>query len=310
MFVRFLCLFFCFLIKPALATESIELGKITVQELEQIFSFYQYDGEKGYLMIPEYNYPPIFCNYFPSDFNTITDEKKRNTLFIKILAPLTLKLNAEILSERKDIKSLAQSFQTNKQLTPEQIKILEKKASKYDVFTRLRGDYRYQYLLDELLKKVHVVAPSVLITAAALETNWGTSRIVKEGNSLYKTLIWHTSDGLKTIGETEDDSYRIKTYHNIYDSMKEFALKLNSSISFDNFRGIRHEILERRTLLLGSTLAPYLVWNSPLKNYAGLFEYTLSYYELNIIDKSILNSKMISGKKPSFLKEFNYITKN
>ena len=261
-------------------------------------------------MIPEYNYPPIFCNYFPSDFNTITDEKKRNTLFIKILAPLTLKLNAEILSERKDIKSLAQSFQTNKQLTPEQIKILEKKASKYDVFTRLRGDYRYQYLLDELLKKVHVVAPSVLITAAALETNWGTSRIVKEGNSLYKTLIWHTSDGLKPIGETEDDSYRIKTYHNIYDSMKEFALKLNSSISFDNFRGIRHEILERRTLLLGSTLAPYLVWNSPLKNYAGLFEYTLSYYELNIIDKSILNSKMISGKKPSFLKEFNYITKN
>ena len=79
------------------------------------------------------------------------------------------------------------------------------------------------------------MAPSILITGAALETNWGTSRIVKEGNSLYKTLIWHTNEGLKPIGEKEDDSYRIKTYPNIYTSMQEFALKINSSISFENF---------------------------------------------------------------------------
>ena len=304
MFVRLLCLFFCLLIKPVIAAETLEIGKINTQKLEEIFSFYQYHGEKDYLMIPEYNYPPIFCNYFPDDFTKITDEKKRNALFIKILAPLTLKLNNQILSERNEIKSIAQDFKNQKTLSPKQISILEEKAKKYDVFTRLQGTYRQQYQIDELLIKVHVVAPSILIIAAALETNWGTSRIVKEGNSLYKTLVWHTDEGLKPIGETEDDTYRIKTYPNIYASMEEFALKLNSSISFDNFRGFRHQVIERKTLLLGSTLAPYLVWNSPLKNYAGLFEYTLSYYELNIIDKSILNSKMIAKELPQNLQKF------
>jgi hypothetical protein len=32
------------------------------------------------------------------------------------------------------------------------------------------------------------------------------------------------------------------------------------------------------------------------------FEYTLAYYELNIIDKSVLNSKMIEKELPKHLK--------
>ncbi len=302
MFFRRIIFILCLLANPAMAAESIEIGQVTTKQLEEIFSFYQYSGEKDYLMIPEYNYPPIFCNYFPSDFNQITDEKKRNALFIKILAPIALRINNEIINERKELKNVAQSLKDKGSLTQKQIQFLEEKAQKYDVFTRLKDDYRYSFLIEKLLQKIHVVAPSILIIGAALETNWGTSRIVKEGNSLYKALAWHTKEGLKPIGEKEDDSYRIKTYPNIYASMQEFALKINSSISFENFRGFRQQVIDRRTLLLGSTLAPYLVWNSPLKNYAGLFEYTLSYYELNIIDKSILNSKMITKELPKHLK--------
>ena len=294
----------CFLLAtplPTQAADKLELGKIDVAELEEIYDFYGYHGEKDYLMIPSYNYPPIFLRYFPTDFNKISEEKKRNAIFIKILAPLTMKLNNEILAERKEILEISSYFQRHKELTQEQEKFIEDKALKYDVFTRFQGYRRYAYFLDELLEKVHVIPPSILITAAALETNWGTSRIVKEGNSLYKALNWYSDEGLKPIGEKEDDSYRIKTYPDIYSSMQEFALKLNSSISFNEFRGFRNKILERRTPLLGTMLAPHMVWNSPLKNYAGLFDYTLAYYELNIIDKSVLNSKMIEKSLPKKL---------
>ena len=85
--------------------------------------------------------------------------------------------------------------------------------------------------------------------------------------------------------------------------MQEFALKLNSSISFNEFREFRNQILERRTPLLGTMLAPQMVWNSPLQNYAGLFDYTLAYYELNIIDKSVLDSKMIEKSLPKKLQD-------
>ena len=294
----------CLLISaPAGAAEGLFLGRLSADQMDAVFDFYGYDGEKGYLMLPDYHYPPIFLKYFPDDFHKITDEKRRNALFIKILAPLSLRVNNEILSERQEIRKLNESFRRTGELTAGQEKLIEEKAAKYDVFTRFQGHRRYSYLLSELLNRVHVIPPSILITAAALETNWGTSRIVREGNSLYKTLVWHTDEGLKPIGETEDDTYRIKTYPDIYASMQEFALKLNSGLPYADFRGFRNRILERRTPLLGSALAPYLVWNSPLKNYAGLFDYTLAYYELNIIDKSVLDSKMIDRKLPDNLQK-------
>lgn len=288
----------CLLAFPLYAAEKLEFGRLSTAQLQAIFDHYQYTGEKGYLRVPQYSYPPLFFKYFPHDFNSITDEAKRNALFIKILAPLTLRLNNEIIAERRQIQALAHAFKTNTGLNSEQERQLEETADKYDVFTRLKGHRRQAYLIDELLQRVHVIPPSILITAAALETNWGTSRIVTEGNSLYKTLNWYSDDGLKPIGETEDDSYRIKTYPDIYSAMKAFALKLNSQLPYQDFRGFRNRILERRTPLLGSILAPYLVWNSPLSNYAGLFDYTLAYYELNIIDKSILDSKMINKELP------------
>ncbi len=285
------------------AADSLTFGHLNTAQLEAIFDYYDYTGMRGYLSIPEHQYPPLFFQYFPDDFATVADEKKRNELFIKILAPLTLRLNNEILDERRSIQLAAKNFETTGELTPEQEKFVEEKAAKYDIFTRFKGHRRYKYLFSELLRRVHVVLPSLLITAAALETNWGTSRIVKDGNSLYKTLVWHTDDGLKPIGETEDDTYRIKTYPNIYASMQEFAIKLNSHIGFEPLRNLRNEILRRRTPLLGSTLAANMVWNSPLYNYAGLFDYTLSYYELNTIDKSVLNSKMIERPLPPDLQK-------
>ncbi len=294
---------FLFFASQLCAAETIEIDHIKTKDLQDIYAFYNYKGEKDYLMVPSYHYPPIFLRHFPDDFTTITDEARRNALFIKILAPLTLKLNNEIIAERREIAALNKDFLQNQELSPQQEQWLEDKAAKYDVFPRLKGHRRYTYLLEELLQKVHVIPPSVLITASALETNWGTSRIVKEANSLYKALDWYTDQGLKPIGETQDDSYRIKIYPDIYRSMQEFAHKLNSALPYQDFRGFRNRVLDRRTPLLGSTLAPYLVWNSPLKNYAGLFDYTLAYYELNIIDKSVLDSKMIDKELPKALKD-------
>ena len=305
MALRVITLVLFLLLNPSLlmAAESLTFGHLNTQQLKEIFSYYNYNGEKGYLQVKDYNYPPLFFNYFPNDFSTITDENERNATFIKILAPLTIRLNNEIIVERKEILAISKKFKKDKKLSNKDKKFIEEKASKYDIFTRLKDSSRYNYILKCLYDKVHVIPPSILITASALETNWGTSRIVKEGNSLYKQVEWHTDKGLKPIGENEDDSYRIKIYPNIYASMQEFALKINSALAYDDLRKFRHQILERGTPLLGTLLAPYMVWNSPLKNYAGLFDYTLAYYELIIIDKSVLNSKIIHKELPKKLQK-------
>ena len=162
------------------------------------------------------------------------------------VAPLAIRVNDEILDERLNILALADSSENGKKLTPKQMAFIEEKAAKYDVFTHHKGHLRYSYMLDELQRKIHVIPPSILITAAALETNWGTSRIVKEGNSLYKILNWYSDEGLKPLGEKEDDTYRIKTYPDILSSMQEFALKLNSELKYANFARITNSKLVAR----------------------------------------------------------------
>ena len=281
---------------------ELYLKPVTTSELKKLYDFYGYHGEKDYLMLPSYKYPALFLSHFPKDFNKITDEKERNALFIKILAPLALKLNQEIKQERSQLLNLNNKFEQNETLSKKEILTLEELAKKYDVFTRLKEDERTRFLLRELLLKIDFIPPSLLITAAAIETNWGTSRIVKEGNSLYKMLVWHTDKGLKPIGEKEDNTYRIKTYPDIYSSMKDFALSLNSELKYADMRDIRKEFFYRDNIPFGNILAPYLIWKSPLKNYAGMFQYTLAYYELNIIDKSSLDSTISTKRLPKSLK--------
>ena len=276
------------------SARDLWLKDIPLKQLKKLYNEIDYKGRKGYLMIPSYKYPSIFLKNFPTNYSKIMDETERNALFIKILAPLTLKINQEIINERKVILNINSEFQKGNQLSDKNINTLEITAKKYDIFTRLKSHERYSYILSELITRIDVIPPSILITAAALETNWGSSRIVKEGNSLYKTLIWHTEKGLKPRGETSDNSYRIKTYPDIYSSMIEFTLKINSHPAFKAMRNMRKELRDRHGNMYGTLLAPYIFGNSQLQNYAGIFDYTMTYYELLIIDKSSLADNMIT----------------
>ncbi len=295
--IIFLFLFSFTFCSTALAKE-LWLQNIPVAKLNELYQKVGYIGteEKNWLMLKTQKYPAILLKNFPPDFNSIEDKEQRNILFIKILAPLALKLNQQLWDERQIIVNIKKSLKQKGNLTPEQIKIIENKATKYDVFTRLTGDLRYKYLISELLKRIDIIPPSIMITIAAIETDFGSSRVVKEGNSLYKMLVWHTKKGLKPIGETEDDTYRIKIYPDIFKSMEDFALRINSSPNFGFLRiareQIRHSVSSPK--LIGSEFSAYSFSNSELQNYAGIIDYTLSYYDLTVIDRSIIDSNFLT----------------
>lgn len=289
------------LVSPARAAEELWLKPLKLSQLEEIYQIYGYTGERGYLRLPSYHYPPIFLSSFPDDFTTVTDEKERAALFIKITAPLALKVNQDISAERGEIISMQQDFASRQELTAAQNERLEALAKKYDLFSRLKGYPRTKHLLGELLQRIDTLPPSFLIAMAALETDFGASRILRDGNALYKQLSWHTGEGLKPEGETVDDSYRIQTFPTLYASMSSFALKLNSAIAYRPMRDARAAWRNRGDILQGTTLAYSLLMHSPLKNYAGILEYTIAFYELNIIDKSVLDSTIISKPLPQAL---------
>ncbi len=268
-----------------LRPDGLYLTDVTVAQLEKQYELYEY---KDYIYMPDWIYPPIFLTNLPTDFNQISDANQRNKLFLQILGPLALKLSEEQKEERLAIRELRAAFLEGADLTPEQEKFVEEKAVKYDIFTRMKGRRRYDILLKQLELKADVIPPSLLMAAAAIESDWGTNRIVREGNSLYKELDWYTDKGLKPEDDKQDQSYRYKTFPSLYDSMKSYALHLNSNVNYEQMRSYRAAIEYREKPVFGRALAHTMLFGTNLKNFAGLLDYTITFYELTNFDEAEL----------------------
>ena len=265
-------------------SDGIYVQNISTKELETLFAQNAYPD---YIYMPEWKYPPIFLEHMPYDFDKTSNENRRNNLFLRILIPLSLKVNDEILAERYELLSVNENFETKKDFTDEEKAFLEEKAKKYDSFTRLKGLRRYQFFLENLNQKIDIVSPSVLVALAAIETNWGTSESLQKANSLYKEKTWYSKEGLE-VNDPTDNSYKIKIYNNLYDSMYDFALKMNAYKDFEDFRSNRQQLKRRDKEQNGRYLANNLILASGLKNYAGILDYTITFYELTNIDGASL----------------------
>ncbi len=204
------------------------------------------------------------------------------------MSPLALKVNEEILAERKELENIEKSFQNQKNISKEQKAWLEEKAQKYDVFSHLKDNKRTDVLIFKLKEKIDIIPPSILIAIAGIETDWGQSRFVKEGNALYKEILWNDMSGMVPQDEKEDLTYSIKRFPSLYDSMKSFALKINSGINYASMRDLRASLRYRRKIIDGRSLASSFVLYSPQKNYIGLLDYTVTFYELINVDAAKL----------------------
>ena len=265
---------------------GLVIKNTTTKELEKIYQKYGYEH---YIAVADYHIPQIYLEHFPSDFNTITDFKQRNELFIRILTPLALKINQEIMQEREEMLKLQKTFQNKQQLSPQEVEQLEALAQKYDVFTRLKGNDRINLQFNQLELKINQVYPSFLIAVSAIETDWGSSRIVKEGNALYKELVWHSTEGLEPEGETEDHTYKIRIFPNLYESMKSYALKFNSNVSYEHARYLRSLRHNAGITPSGRGTVRSMLFQSPLQNYLGVLDYTITFYKLMLLDQAPLN---------------------
>ncbi|MDR1693844.1 MAG: hypothetical protein LBR70_01430 [Lactobacillaceae bacterium] len=264
--------------------DGVYAKNIAIKDLQNLFDLFEYDR---YIYMPGWKYPPIFLENMPTDFMSVEDRNKRINYFIKIMIPLALKTNEEIQIERLDFVNIRQAFDKNTDLTDEEKEKLEKFAERYDVFTRMSGLRRYNILIEKLDEKINTIPPSILIANAAIETNWGDSAPLREGNSLYKELVWYTDEGIKPE-DSVDDSYRIKTFPTLLDSIRSFALKINSNVNYELFRHSRADLLSRGPVVNGRNISHNFYYNSNLQNFLGLLNYTITFYELTNIDKAKL----------------------
>ena len=142
-------------------------------EMLEIFKKYEFSVDS---FLNDESANLIIFSSLPDDFMEIKSVNERKKLFINTLLPIIYSENLKILEDRKKIldwwnESQGENF--SRDFWPSWLFEL---SEKYETSDSNLGN---------LLMKVDVIPISMALAQAAIESGWGTSRYLREGNAIY-----------------------------------------------------------------------------------------------------------------------------
>ena len=191
----------------------------------------------------------IIFSSLPKDFMDINSVSERKNLFINTLLPIAFIENLKILDDRKRIldwwsQSNGETYQ--REFWPSW---LYNVSDKYDYEGSNIG---------ELLMRVDIVPLSLALAQAAIESGWGTSRYLREGNALYGQYTFDKSLGLKPQDRDKDKNFYVRKFINLSDSTRSYLKNINTHNAYVNFRQERGTLRMNGDTLTGLSLSRFL----------------------------------------------------
>lgn len=270
-------------IKPVPAG-PLEISITSLQELDSLFEKYQYSSEsweKGQRELPRITFEKIADNW-PTDSKNIPVETKKS-LFFRLMAPMILMANENILRERKIVKY-------DRLNSPE----LKKVALKYRLIKN-RKNRITTAMRDRLLKNVDILPPSLALAQAAEESGWGTSRFAQEGNAFFGQ--WDFSgNGMKPKQQRKAlGNYGVARFASPLASVEGYMLNINTNNAYKELRAVRAQLRAKNKKITGLELAGTLnKYSERGQDYTDGLREMIRYNNLQFIDNGYLaNNRLI-----------------
>jgi len=276
--------------RPWEAVEE-EPEKLTLESAGQIWDYYESIGYTP-VALSENNFevPRIYLdsitNYWVD--NQSVDTKK--SLFYRTMLPLVLRVNEEIGAERKYLQALAEQYR--KGMEPDEVDLawLRNLARKYKVLEE-EDLVLSEELFEEISNRVDTIPVSMALGQMAYESGYATSRFAVEGNALFGQWRWD-GNGILPENHREDlGEYRIADFPTIKDSIKAYALNINTHDAYTDFRLARAE--QRRTqkdaLDVYSLLGTMEFYSEKRQEYIEILQDIIGYNHLTKFDKAKLS---------------------
>ena len=195
--------------------------------------------------------PRLFLARVPAALRTLDSPEARKDTFVKVLLPLILAENERIMSERKHLLQLRDSLDAGVPLTEPDRAWLSEVADTYEVQSDNEDSAR---VVNELVRRVDTVPPSLALGQAALETGWGTSAAAR-GQALFGQMVF-SDDG---------EHAEVRRFERLAHAVRAYELNLNTHKAYARFRAQRAALRAKHQPLNGYTLALTLVRYSERK---------------------------------------------
>lgn len=201
--------------------------------------------------------PRVFLSGLPESLDGMT-VGERKQVFTQAILPLVLRANEIIREDRAQLLEYRDRLASGGELNKLENRWLTTLATRY----RLRKGATVGDLdLQELLKRVDAIPPSLALAQAAIESGWGTSRFAQAGNALYGEWTRGEKNGLVPNNRDEGRDHTIKTYDYLIQSVLSYARNLNSHRAYREFRERRAALKTDEShapgVLLAETLTSY-----------------------------------------------------
>lgn len=231
------------------------------EQVEELAKSLNYTPESWQAGIREV--PRLYITTIPSRWRDKTSDdmpvvgKKR--AFFRLLGPLVLHANELIQADRQQLESIIKTLRSGESISPREETFIRETAVAYKV-AEGKGDVDIsdQSLLDELIRRVDTLPPSLVLAQGAEESGWGTSRFAVEGNALFGMWTWG-EEGIKPQQQrSELGDYKIASHETPMHSVIAYMQNLNTNSSYKALRVRRAELRSTGTKVTGWELAKTL----------------------------------------------------
>ena len=210
----------------------------------------------------------------------------KKEVFFRILAPLILRSNELIMQDRVRLLSFSKEDAADKTW-------LSELGMRYRVLESIDEPVGAEQI-DELIKRVDIVPPSLAMAQTAEESGWGTSRFADQGNALFGQWAWGENAIKPEQQRSGKGNYGIAAFDSPQGSVNGYMLNINSHRAYaplrDKRAAMRAKGQEPTGVALASTLLNY---SERGQHYVDTLNSIMSYNKLAEIDEARLVGSVI-----------------
>ncbi len=188
--------------------------------------------------------PLKFARHIPAKHFELTGDAQKQS-FIKLVLPLILAANDELLQRREAVKASVQANDRNK---------LDQWAVLYRIDSENFDDFE---LAERLLRRVDTIPVALALAQAAVESGWGTSRFAQQGNALFGQWAWTESAGMRPLAASNEHAV-VRSFGSLLESVRAYMHNLNTHQNYKRFRDARYRLKPQTEAVKASRLATYL----------------------------------------------------
>ena len=184
---------------------------------------------------PRTKLPPVavarnFVRVIPPTHAALATPQQKEQ-FIKIVLPLILASNEEIIQRRAAIR---RAYDRQDAIT------LGKWAKLYKLPPE---NLVSKGFLNDLLARADVIPVPLALAQAAIESGWGTSRFARQGNALFGQWAWQEDVGIKPLNASNKNAV-VRSFPNLLGSVRAYMHNLNTHKAYQGLRDSRKRLVK------------------------------------------------------------------